>query len=66
LVLGIVVIFRGEADVHFTETQSQNSSDGTTQEYTVYFKGNEKYFESEYHLVGGHSKYIISKCQVKL
>jgi hypothetical protein len=26
----------------------------------VYFQGNEKYFESKYHLVGGHGKYMTS------
>jgi len=29
----------------------------------VHFQGNEKYFESKYHLVGGHGKYI-SECYV--
>jgi hypothetical protein len=64
-VLGIVIKFRGESNVHWTETHSQKSSDGTTEEYTVYLKGSEKYFESKYHLVGGHGKHIISKCHFK-
>jgi len=51
---GILIKFKGEANVQWTETESRKNSDGTTEEHTVYFQGNEKYFESKYHLVGGH------------
>lgn len=60
-IAGILIKFKGEANVQWTETESRKNSDGTTEEYTVYFQGNEKYFESKYHLVGGHGKYMMSK-----
>jgi hypothetical protein len=53
-----VIKFKGEANVQWTQTESRKTSDGTTEEDTVYFQGNEKYFESKYHLVGGHGKYV--------
>lgn len=55
-----MIKFKGEANVQWTETESRKNSDGTTEEHTVYFQGNEKYFESKYHLVGGHGKYMTS------
>lgn len=60
-ITGILIKFKGEANVQWTETESRKNSDGTTEEHTVFFQGNEKYFESKYHLVGGHGKYMMSK-----
>lgn len=59
LVRGIEIKFKGEANVEWTETESRKNSDGTTEEHTVYFQGNEKYFENKYHLLGGRGDKIV-------
>ncbi|XP_069695342.1 arrestin domain-containing protein 17-like [Periplaneta americana] len=55
----IEIRFKGEANVEWTETESRKNSDGTTEEHTVYFQGNEKYFESKYYLLGGRGDQIV-------
>lgn len=60
-IAGILIKFKGEANVQWRVTESRKNSDGSTEEHTVYFQGNEKYFESKYQLVGGHCKCVMSK-----
>lgn len=50
---GIEIKFKGEANVAWTETESSRRDDGTTEEHTINFRGNEQYFCIGYYLVGG-------------
>ncbi|XP_063233011.1 arrestin domain-containing protein 3-like [Bacillus rossius redtenbacheri] len=50
---GIVIRFKGEAEVKWQASESRKNDDGTSSNVTVEYTGQEQYFENKFNLLGG-------------
>ena len=52
----VSIKFKGEANVSWSEQESQTNSEGKSESVTVWYTSHEQYFQNKFFLLGGQGK----------